>query len=124
MDSASWREFDGYLLNSKNSASLIYAYTNTDEDSHSILAWPGKAKHHELVGLPPTVISVNELDPLRDEGVDFYHKLVLAGVRAQLKVIGGTGHACDLSASILPDLADAAISAVVAFAHSLVNSKL
>ena len=45
------------------------------------LAWPGFATRDELTDMPPTVVSVNELDPLRDEGVAFYRLLLAAGVR-------------------------------------------
>ena len=43
----------------------------TDEsgaDDQNPLAWPLCATAEDLSGLPPHVISVNELDPLRDEG--------------------------------------------------------
>ena len=33
-------------------------------------AWPLKATEEELQGLPPHVIIVNELDTLRDEGLE------------------------------------------------------
>ena len=36
------------------------------------LAWPSFAKREHVEGLPPTVISVNECDPLLDEGIGFY----------------------------------------------------
>ena len=36
-------------------------------DSTNPLAWPLFATSDDLTGLPPHVISVNELDPLRDE---------------------------------------------------------
>src|SRR6204780_3367417 len=35
------------------------------------LAWPAFATEADVQGLPPTVISVNECDPLRDEGIAF-----------------------------------------------------
>ena len=37
------------------------------------LAWPSFAEAEDVKGLPPVVISVNECDPLRDEGINFYH---------------------------------------------------
>jgi acetyl esterase/lipase len=43
------------------------------------LAWPYWASQEELKGLPPHVISVNELDPLFDEGISYYRKLLHAG---------------------------------------------
>ena len=50
----------------------------------------------ELAGLPPHLISVNELDPLRDEGVAYYHKLNRAGVTATLRTVPGACHAADI----------------------------
>ena len=41
-------------------------------------------------GFPPTVISVNECDPLRDEGINFYRLLLAAGVAGA--VPAGDGH--------------------------------
>jgi acetyl esterase len=41
------------------------------------LAWPGFAEAEDVRGLPPVVISVNECDPLRDEGIN---EGVLAGL--------------------------------------------
>ena len=38
----------------------------------------------DVVGLPPTVISVNECDPLRDEGINFYRLLLKNGVAENL----------------------------------------
>ena len=42
--------------------------------------WPYRAQREDLQGLPPHVISVNELDPLRDEGLKYYRMLRAAGV--------------------------------------------
>ena len=53
------------------------------------------ATDEELVGLPPHVISVNELDPLRDEGLVYYRRLVRAGVPAVGRMVVGTCHGGD-----------------------------
>ena len=45
------------------------------------LAWPGFASEQDVKGLVPTVISVNECDPLRDEGIEYAQALSLAGTR-------------------------------------------
>ena len=42
--------------------------------------------------MPPHVISVNELDPLRDEGLDYYRRLLRAGVSAVGRMVAGTCH--------------------------------
>ena len=46
--------------------------------------------------MPPHVISVNELDPLRDEGLDYYRRLLRAGVSAVGRMVAGTCHAGDM----------------------------
>ena len=56
-------ENDGYFLNVKDMAVMAAAYDGAD--SKNPLAWPLFASSDELSGLPPHVISVNELDPLR-----------------------------------------------------------
>ena len=42
------------------------------------------------------MISVCELDPLRDEGAAYYRALVRAGVAARGRTVLGVGHAGDL----------------------------
>ena len=65
-------------------------------DSKNPLAWPLFASNEDLIGLPPHVISVNELDPLRDEGLLYYKKLLISGVDASSITINGTVHAGDM----------------------------
>lgn len=43
----------------------------------------------DLEGLPPMHINSNELDPLRDEAIEFYRKLVAAGVKATAYISRG-----------------------------------
>ena len=42
------------------------------------LAWPDFATRDDVADFPPTIVSVNELDPLRDEGEAFYRLLLAA----------------------------------------------
>ena len=60
------------------------------------LAWPYFAQDTDLKGLPPVVISANECDPLRDENIFFYRKLLAAGVAARCRLIMGTMHATEM----------------------------
>jgi acetyl esterase/lipase len=48
---------------------LAKAYNPDGANAHNPLAWPLNAQRVDLEGLPPHVISVDELDPLRDEGL-------------------------------------------------------
>lgn len=61
-------------------------------------AAPGHTEH--LDGLPPAFITCSELDPLRDEAIDYALRLLWAGVPTDLQVIAGTCHGFD---SLLPD---------------------
>jgi acetyl esterase len=61
-------------------------------------AVPGRRR--ELAGLAPAFISCSQLDPLRDEGLDYATRLRRAGVATELHVFAGTCHGFD---SLLPD---------------------
>lgn len=52
----------------------------------------------DLSGLPPFFISVNELDPLRDEGIDFALRLIGAGISTELHLWRGAFHGFNLLA--------------------------
>lgn len=49
----------------------------------------------ELSSLPSTLITCSELDPLRDEAVDFALRLMWAGVATELHVFPGSCHGFD-----------------------------
>jgi acetyl esterase len=50
------------------------------------------AREPDLDGFPPTYLTVNELDPLRDEGLDFARRLLETGVPTELHSWPGTFH--------------------------------
>ena len=68
------------------------------------LAWPAFATAEDIKGFPPTVISVNECDPLRDEGVNFYRLLIHNGVRARCRQVMGTVHGTEIFPVSCPDI--------------------
>jgi acetyl esterase len=68
------------------------------------LAWPGFAGIEDVAGLVPTVISVNECDPLRDEGIGFYRLLLEAGVSARCRQVMGTIHGTEIFPICCPDI--------------------
>ena len=61
-------------------------------------AVPGRRR--ELSGLAGAFISCSQLDPLRDEALDYASRLLRAGVATELHVIPATCHGFD---SLLPD---------------------
>jgi acetyl esterase len=68
------------------------------------LAWPSFATEEDVDGLVPTVISVNECDPLRDEGIEFYRLLLRAGVPARCRQVMGTIHGTEVMAIACPEI--------------------
>ena len=78
-------------------------------------AWPLFANEEHVQGFPETVISVNECDPLRDEGIAFYRLLLRAGQRARCRQVMGTIHGGDNMVLPCTDLALATARDVAAF---------
>lgn len=115
----SLHENDGYFLSCEMMAPLAAVYDPTGEHANNPLAWPYHASADDLEGLPPHVISVNQLDPLRDEGLSYYRKLLDAGVSAVSRTVNGTCHAGDcIFRAQMPDVYAATIRDISGFAHS------
>lgn len=68
------------------------------------LAWPSFATEKDVQGFPPTIISVNECDPLRDEGINFYRLLLRAGVPARCRQVMGTMHGTEIFTIACPEI--------------------
>ena len=113
-------ENDGYILDAQMMAAMVKAYDPQQDHRTDPLAWPYHASTSELAGLPPHVIAVNELDPLRDEGLAYYRKLLAAGVPTVAKTIHGTPHAGDqLFGAVIPDVFADTLRSIHGFATSL-----
>ncbi len=99
---------------------MAATYTPGAENAENPLAWPYHATTADLEGLPPTVISVNELDPLRDEGLAFHRKLLAANVSSVSRTVNGTCHAGDLLfPQAMPDVYAASLRDLEGFAKAL-----
>ena len=116
----SLRENDGYLLNCRMMSAMSKVYDPSGENATNPLAWPLHADQEMLKDLPPHAITVNELDPLRDEGLAYYRKLLAAGVSVTARTINGTTHAGDQSyPDIAPDNYRISVNALANFAKDL-----
>ena len=96
-------ENNGILLDLHNNNGAM-SYGIEEFEAQNPLAWPGFATEADVRGFPPTVISVNECDPLRDEGIEFYRLLLRAGVPARCRQVMGTIHGTDVFPMVCPDI--------------------
>lgn len=96
-------ENNGILLDLHNNRGAM-AYGIEALKAKDPLAWPGFATEDDVRGFPPTMISVNECDPLRDEGLEFYRLLLRAGVPARARQVMGTVHGTEIFAVSCPDI--------------------
>ncbi len=113
-------ENDGYFLSCEQMGVMSMLYDPTRESAKNPLAWPYHAAVADLTGLPPHIISVNELDPLRDEGLAYYRKLAAAGVPVAARTVNGTCHAGDCLFEVaMPEVFHATIRDIKGFAYSL-----
>ncbi len=91
------------------------AYGIDEFEQENPLAWPAFATEDDVRGLPPTVISVNECDPLRDEGIEFYRLLMRAGVAARCVQLMGTIHGSDVFVIACPDISKETAASIARF---------
>jgi acetyl esterase/lipase len=113
-------ENDGHYLNCQMMDLLVAVYDPDGANAVNPLCWPYFATGDDVAGLPPHVISVNELDPLRDEGIAYFRLLQHAGVRVTGKVNLGLTHAAQMSfRQAVPDAYQEAVRDIGAFARSL-----
>ena len=101
--SASSVENNGLLLELHNNRGRM-GYGIEAFEAKNPLAWPSFATQEDVAGLPATVISVNECDPLRDEGINFYRLLLRAGVSARCRQVMGTIHGTEIFPLCCPDI--------------------
>jgi acetyl esterase/lipase len=121
----SWPDYR-YPSSVENNGILLDLHNNRGAMGYGIeafrdgdpLAWPGFATKVDVEGFPATVISVNECDPLRDEGIAFYRLLLSAGVAARGRTVLGTMHGTEIVPTICPEVSHSTAADIAAFAVS------
>jgi acetyl esterase/lipase len=110
-------ENEGIFISVQNNRSAM-AYGIEALEARNPLAWPAFATVDDVRGLPPVVISVNECDPLRDEGIAFYRLLLSAGVSVRCRQLMGTCHGIEILPVICPDIARSTAGDIADFARA------
>jgi acetyl esterase/lipase len=116
-DSPSSTENNGILLDLHNNRGAM-AYGIEQLTARNPLAWPGFATEEDVRHLVPTMISVNECDPLRDEGINFYGLLLRAGVDARCRQVMGTIHGTEVFPLMCPDISRDTAASIAEFART------
>jgi len=99
----SMRSFAAAPLWTSGASALMWDYylgPAADRGAVSPYAAPGRAE--DLAGLPPALVVTAELDPLRDEGLDYGRRLLEAGVPTELHCYTGACHGFDIIAATSP----------------------
>ena len=118
----SWPQ-DRFPSSTENNGILLELHNNRGAMAYGIeafaaknpLAWPSFASEEDVAGLVPTVISVNECDPLRDEGVEFYRLLQRAGVPTRCRMLMGTTHGTEIFSIACPDISKDTAASIAQF---------
>lgn len=113
-------EFDGYANLGMDFSSIMASLYTPDLSLQNPLAWPYYATGQDLVGLPPHVIELTELDPLKDEGVAYVRALGDAGVSVHGRILLGLTHQGPIIfAADLPEEYAMFVDSVVSFLRGL-----
>jgi acetyl esterase/lipase len=87
------------FVDGDSSARLWDFYLGDARADVSPYAAPARAT--DLSDLPATYLMTAELDPLRDEGIDYAVRLLGAGVSVELHQFGGAFHGFDMLPSAI-----------------------
>lgn len=90
MDTDSWKQLgDARFPTRPIMLRFIESYLPAGTDRNAPLTAPLSADHRDL---PPALLQVGELDPLRDESIDYAQALQKSGAEARAVVYKGVGH--------------------------------
>jgi acetyl esterase len=107
LSTESHREFGAQFgtLTSRDVDWFLNHYVNSRDELSDPRVSPLRAS--DLSGLPPAVIIVGALDPLRDEAIRYAERLREAGVHVDLRVVPRMFHGFWLAPGVLPEASEA-----------------
>ncbi|MGH9029837.1 MAG: alpha/beta hydrolase [Acidimicrobiales bacterium] len=100
MDTPSMRAFDSTpLWTNRSNEDMWDHYLGDGRRTADVSPYAAPARTPDVSGLPPTYVLTAELDPLRDEGIDYAQRLMAAGVPTELHNYTGACHGFDIVAT-------------------------
>jgi acetyl esterase len=120
---ASWRDYDGYLIPREEFLIVRDFYVPSEEERLNPYAAPSLAP--DLHGLPPALVITAECDPLRDGGELYGQRLLEAGVPATVSRYEGMVHVFMHLRTLVPQANQALAEAIDALrtAFATVNNQ-
>lgn len=103
LNTASMEEFTDIPLWNKKYAQTAWLHFLGEENKNKSIRYSDLTFYDNFSKIPQTTIVACELDPLRDEDIEFSQLLYQAGVKTELWVIPGALHVFDLFDSPLND---------------------
>ena len=103
LDTPSMEEFTDAPLWNKGYAQTAWLHFLGEDNIHESTPYSDLTNHQSFSKLPKTTIVACELDPLRDEGIEYAQILYKAGVKTELWVVPGAVHVFDLFDCSLTD---------------------
>ncbi|MGZ3645956.1 MAG: alpha/beta hydrolase [Ktedonobacteraceae bacterium] len=100
VDTTSWRDNDGYMMNMEDFLIVSDFYVPIEEERSNSYAAPSLASN--LHALPPALIITAECDPLRDGGELYGKRLQEAGVPAIISRYDGMIHSFMHFGALIP----------------------
>ena len=93
LDTPSMHEYTGTpMWNRPNAIYSWTSYLGAEPGGADVSPYAAPARAADLSGLPPTCVTAAQFDPLRDEGIHYAQRLLLAGVPTELHAFPGTFH--------------------------------
>ncbi|SDJ21768.1 alpha/beta hydrolase [Chryseobacterium jejuense] len=96
LNTPSMQEFTDSPLWSRKYAEIAWQHFLGKENRNKSITYSDLTHYRNFSALPQTTIVACELDPLRDEGIEFSQLLYQAGVATELWVVPGAVHVFDL----------------------------
>ena len=92
------RQFvDVPMFNRPGAENMWLSYLGPGYEARETSPYAAPNRAADLSGLPPAYVQTMELDPLRDEGIDYAKRLMAAGVSVELHCYPGTFHGSGLA---------------------------